>query len=120
MSIRPFDTRSVDLGDFIKCSICKEHGWTNTHKCPPAWRVRYRDEDYAEDPDEPWTVIYANAAGEAAEKFIAHEDKPSALDQTWAYDEADVEVVVKSEIGGDEKIFVVECSLRPSYLANQL
>lgn len=44
------------LGEFEKCSICGEYGWTKTHKCPPRHYV------WVEDNDDIGEIEYSNSS----------------------------------------------------------
>ena len=97
------------LGEYEECSICHEYGWTNTHKCPPAWEVWADDDDYFED--EPIRV-YASTPRGAAEKWAAKWDEGETAESGGS-----VKCKVKPLLGGKTQDFTVECAMEPIYYA---
>lgn len=52
------------MSDYQMCRQCKEWGWTNSHRCPPAWEARL-----VGDGDDEWRDVHAYDAEAAAAKF---------------------------------------------------
>jgi hypothetical protein len=69
---RQTDRRSVrsKYGEYKRCKICGQHGFENTHRCPPAWQVQISDR-----PDEEWRTVHASYADDAAKKFAENYDR---------------------------------------------
>lgn len=59
-------TGNGNLVEYERCPICRNYGWTNTHKCPTKWQAilhEYYDEE------EPGYVYCNGDAQEAVELF---------------------------------------------------
>ena len=54
-----------DIGNYLRCPICKQWGWTGTHKCAPAYGCRLEDWDKEEEVE-----VHANSPEEAATTFL--------------------------------------------------
>ena len=50
--------------EYVKCTICGEFGFNDTHKCPPCWETQIED---CQAEDE-WYPTYAINESEAATK----------------------------------------------------
>jgi len=77
-------------GDYEKCPICGEYGWS-THICRPAWFV-YEEEyspydsiHYKQDPK--W--VYENGAEEAAVKYCESDYEISDELDVWIISQKD-------------------------------
>jgi hypothetical protein len=97
-----------DLGQYEKCPICKEYGWTGTHNCDPVWYCR---PDYYDR--EEGTEVHAENAEEAAEEYLENRfhdfDCPSAMT-----------VMVVNSAGTVEYKVEVEVEAVPSFSASQV
>lgn len=51
-------------GSYEKCGTCGEYGFTDTHRCAPAWESRFEWND-----DDDWRVVYAYDEEMAAQKL---------------------------------------------------
>jgi hypothetical protein len=64
------------MSDHVKCKICGEWGWINSHKCAPVWEARMYDPKW----DQEWSEVYAYDEGAAAEKFAEEYDHNGEYD----------------------------------------
>lgn len=58
---------------WTQCGVCREYGWSNTHRCPPQYECRNRNWD-----GDEWETVYAYNARDAAEKYVERVDNHAA------------------------------------------
>jgi hypothetical protein len=89
------------MSDYVKCSICKEYGWKDTHQCQPSWdiiRADYHDED---DPQRSYGYDAESAVIKFAEDNFSNWEYPNSIeiwirvseDDEWQKFEVEVESV---------------------------
>lgn len=100
------------------CSVCGEIVWSwRKHRCPPAWECWLSGEDHDMDQEEAETV-YAQRAGDAAEKYVERQE------QSWAEygclngDEKEVSVV-SPDRPDEVLVYVVTGEMVPEYRAEK-
>jgi hypothetical protein len=79
------------MSEYVKCPICKEYGWLNTHKCKPRFIV-FADEDgilYDIENNYDPKIIYANDEEEAVIKYCESDFETLDSLEIWAIDEKD-------------------------------
>lgn len=106
------------MSNYEKCPICKQWGWSNTHRCGDYFRVEYEGNIDTECSiaDQLCDVkrTYANNFEDAANKFVEQYQAQSA----WYPSEMTVYVMNKEET----KILkiIVRMEMVPYYFVDEL
>lgn len=91
------------LGEFIKCSICKEYDWSNIHQCKPIWEARF--EAYEEDDA---MHVYAIDAEIAALAFSQ---------QQWDFESSSMQLICVRRYPSDDdwELYEITVEAVPSF-----
>ena len=95
---------SGNNGNYVKCPICGDFGWENSHTCGPVYGVWDEDDDMEDAKD-----IHARCPEDAAEKFVS---------KRWEYQEETT--VFVTDYSGNQWKFEVLAEQTITYSVNEL